>query len=54
MNIIIFIPVIIATLSLGVASFSKSRNKKEWLIEAFVFWIMIFIGTLVFLGVFSR
>ncbi len=53
MSIITFIPVIIATLSLAIASFSKSKNKKEWLIVAFVFWLMIFVGTLLFLGVFS-
>ncbi len=56
MNTIIirFIPLILATLALAIASFSKSKNKKEWLIVAFVIWLMTFVATLLFLGVFSK
>lgn len=50
-GIINFIPLILATLGLAAASFSKSENKKNWLIAAFVIWITVFFLTLLILGV---
>ena len=51
-NILQFIPLILATLALIITSFSKSKRKKEWLIVSFVIWLMVFVSTLVYIGVF--
>ncbi|HLC32155.1 MAG TPA: hypothetical protein VJK51_05800 [Candidatus Nanoarchaeia archaeon] len=51
--IIDFIPLIFASLALGIAAFSRSQRKKEWLIVAFVIWISLFLWTLAKLGVFA-
>lgn len=48
-----FIPLALATLALALASFMKYKNKQNWLIVAFVIWLMTFVGTLIKLGVFK-
>ena len=52
-EIIKLIPLFLATLGLAVASFSKSKDKKNWLIVAFVIWITMFFLTLILLGIFK-
>ncbi|MBS3088157.1 hypothetical protein J4402_00080 [Candidatus Pacearchaeota archaeon] len=49
-EIIKLIPLFLATLGLAIASFSKNKNKKNWLIVAFVIWITMFFLTLLILG----
>ncbi|MDO8508189.1 MAG: hypothetical protein Q7S27_00730 [Nanoarchaeota archaeon] len=51
---IIYIPLILSSLALGIVSFvkeTKKNNKVLWLITAFIIWIGNFIWTLNKVGV---
>jgi len=48
MNAIQFIPLMLATLALGIVSFwAKKRKNLPWLIVAFIIWLLTFIFTVV-------
>ena len=50
MTILQFIPLILATLGLAYASFKTKKKNKNWLIIAFIVWLLIFVWTI---GVFK-
>jgi hypothetical protein len=47
-----FIPLMLSTLALGIASFMvKKKNKLPWLIVAFIIWLLTFLYAI---GMFNK
>ncbi len=46
-----FIPLMLMTLALAIASFKTNKKNKSWLIIAFIIWLLTFLLTI---GVFVK
>ncbi|MBS3118581.1 hypothetical protein J4417_02750 [Candidatus Woesearchaeota archaeon] len=47
MEALAFIPLLLATLGLFIASVYSKKEKKTWLIIAFIIWLLAFVFTLI-------